>query len=130
MALSKPKHLEPEYGAQFSDPSVARAYRFRPPYPDEVYTILERLLGDATRVVLELGCGLGEIARRLAAQMDRVDAVEPSHAMLERALATDPHVLHEPRLPAVRSPRRTREAPVVPPCRACNHDPSAVQPVR
>ena len=33
MMLPKPKHLEAEYGAQFSDPSVASAYRFRPPYP-------------------------------------------------------------------------------------------------
>jgi SAM-dependent methyltransferase len=85
MTLPKPKHLEPEYGAQFSDPSVASAYRFRPPYPEEVYTILDRLLRDVPRVVLELGCGLGEIARRLAAQTDRVDAVEPAHAMLELA---------------------------------------------
>jgi SAM-dependent methyltransferase len=85
MTLPKPKHLEPEYGAQFSDPSVAQAYRFRPPYPDEVYTILEGLIVDAPRLVLELGCGLGEIARRLAVQTDRVDAVEPSHAMLDLA---------------------------------------------
>jgi SAM-dependent methyltransferase len=84
-AWPKPKHLGPEYGAQFSDPSVASAYRFRPPYPDEVYTLLEGLLVDAPRLVLELGCGLGEIARRLATQTDRVDAVEPSHAMLTLA---------------------------------------------
>jgi SAM-dependent methyltransferase len=82
MALPKPKHLEPEYGTQFSDPSVASAYPFRPPYPDEVYTILAGLMVDAPRLVLELGCGLGEIARRLAAQTDRVDAVDPSQAML------------------------------------------------
>jgi SAM-dependent methyltransferase len=85
MTLPKPKHLAPEYGAQFSDLSVASAYRFRPPYPDEVYTLLDRLLGNTPRVVLELGCGLGEIARRLAAQTDRVDAVEPSRAMLALA---------------------------------------------
>lgn len=47
--------------------------------------ILEGLLRDAPRVVLELGYGLGEIARRLAAQTDRVDAVEPSRAMLTLA---------------------------------------------
>jgi SAM-dependent methyltransferase len=85
MALLKPKHLGPEYGSQFSDPSVASAYRFRPPYPDAVYTILEGLLVESPRIVLELGCGLGEIARRLAIQADRVDAVEPSQAMLDLA---------------------------------------------
>jgi SAM-dependent methyltransferase len=82
MDLPKPTHLAPEYGAQFSDPSVARAYRFRPPYPEEVYVILEGLMVDSPRIVLELGCGLGEIARRIAAQVDRVDAVDPSQAML------------------------------------------------
>lgn len=85
MTLPKPKHLEPEYGVQFSDPSVVRAYCFRPPYPDEVYMILARLIVDVPPIVLDLGCGLGEIARCLAAQTDRVDAVEPSRAMLELA---------------------------------------------
>src|SRR5262245_26298758 len=83
--MPKPQHLAPEYGAQFADPNVASAYRFRPPYPDQVYDILETLLGDASRIILELGCGLGEIARRLASTVDRVDAVEPSHAMLALA---------------------------------------------
>lgn len=82
MALPKPKHLAPEYGSQFSDPSVASAYCFRPPYPDEVYVFLEELIADTPRIVLELGCGLGEITRRLAARAKRVDAVNPSHAML------------------------------------------------
>src|SRR5919109_3343549 len=85
MALPKPKHLEAACGAQFSDPSVASAYRFRPSYPEEVYRILAEFIVDAPRLVLKLGCGLGEIARRLAAQTDRVDAVEPSHAMLALA---------------------------------------------
>ena len=74
MILPKPKHLGPEYGAQFSDPSVASAYCFRPSYPDEVYTILERLLGDTPRCA-RTWCGLGEIAQRFAPQTDRVDAV-------------------------------------------------------
>jgi len=85
MRLPKPKHLEPAYGAQFSDPSVARAYRYRPPYPDEVYAILRQFSVDAPHIVLELGCGLGEMARRLATESERVDAVEPSHAMLALA---------------------------------------------
>lgn len=85
MALPKPKHLAPAYGSQFSDPSVASAYRFRPPYPDEVYGLLEGLMVDTPRIVLELGCGLGEITRRLAARVERVDAVDPSHAMIAMA---------------------------------------------
>jgi SAM-dependent methyltransferase len=85
MRLPKPTHLGPAYGAQFSDPSVARAYGFRPPYPDEVYAMLTRRIVDSPSLVLDLGCGLGEIARRLAAQVERVDAVDPSQAMLEIA---------------------------------------------
>jgi SAM-dependent methyltransferase len=85
MRLPKPTHLGPAYSAQFSDPSVARAYGFRPPYPDEVYAMLTRRIVDSPSLVLDLGCGLGEIARRLAAQVERVDAVDPSQAMLEIA---------------------------------------------
>jgi hypothetical protein len=95
MALPKPKHLAPAYGSQFSDPGVARAYRFRPPYPDEVYGLLEGLIVDRSRSVLELGCGLGEIARRLAARVERVEAVDPvqskySNALFPQQLETRP----------------------------------------
>ena len=85
MTQPKPKHLGPEYGAQFSDRSVVEAYVYRPPYPDEVYTILADLIVDAPRNVLELGCGPGEIARGLAARVAHVDAVDPSQAMLDLA---------------------------------------------
>jgi ubiquinone/menaquinone biosynthesis C-methylase UbiE len=54
-------------------------------HPIRRNTILGGLIVNAPRLVLELGCGIGEIARRLAARMDRVDAVEPSLAMLELA---------------------------------------------
>jgi len=43
MALPKPKQLEPADSAQFSDPSVVSTYRFRPPYPAEVYTMFAGL---------------------------------------------------------------------------------------
>ena len=33
--------------------------------------------------MLELGCGTGEIARRLAPSVERVDAVDPSRAMIQ-----------------------------------------------
>ena len=81
---SKPDHLGPEYGAQFSDPSVADAYHLRPPYPDEVFDVLDRLIVDRPRVVLDIGAGTGEIARRIADRVDRVDAVDLSLPMIER----------------------------------------------
>ena len=66
-------------------PDCRQSYRSRPPYPDEVYAILEGLIVDTPRIVLERGCGLGEIARQIAAQVERVDAGDPSQAMLKRA---------------------------------------------
>jgi SAM-dependent methyltransferase len=80
--MQKPTHLGPEYGAQFSDESIVAAYRFRPPYPAAVFEILERLLGAGSRVVLDAGCGSGDLALGLLGIAERVDAVDPSAAML------------------------------------------------
>jgi ubiquinone/menaquinone biosynthesis C-methylase UbiE len=80
--MQKPAHLSPKYGAQFSDESIVSAYRFRPPYPAEVFEILERLMGDGPGVVLDAGCGSGDLALGLLGIAERVDAVDPSAAML------------------------------------------------
>lgn len=80
----KPDHLGPEFGAQFSDPSVAAAYHLRPPYPDEVFEVLDGLIVDQPRAVLDVGTGTGAIARKLVDRVDRVDAVDPSRAMIAR----------------------------------------------
>ncbi|HYH11745.1 MAG TPA: class I SAM-dependent methyltransferase [Thermomicrobiales bacterium] len=81
---SKPGHLGPEFAAQFSDASVAAHYHLRPPYPEEVFTILAELIVDSPRAVLDVGAGTGEIARRLIDFVDRVDAVDPSVAMIKQ----------------------------------------------
>ena len=83
MTLPKPKHLGPEYADQFKDRSVADAYVNYPPYPAEVFEVLESLIQDAPRIVLDLGCGTGDVARPLAAHVDLVDAVDQSAAMIE-----------------------------------------------
>lgn len=80
--LPKPAHLGPVYAAQFADPSVAAAYPHRPQYPAETFDILAGLVTAAPRAVLDAGCGTGDLARPLAARADRVDAVDPSAAML------------------------------------------------
>ena len=67
----------------FGYPGVASAYRHRPPYPDEVFSVLTGLIGDAPRTVLDLGAGEGALARPLAALVDHVDAVDISAAMIE-----------------------------------------------
>ncbi|MHC4849001.1 MAG: class I SAM-dependent methyltransferase [Planctomycetota bacterium] len=77
---AKPKHLTPENAAAFRLPGVAEHYPLRPPYPEEV---VQRLKTGG--VVLEMGCGTGELSRRLAPFARRVVAVDPSAAMLARA---------------------------------------------
>jgi SAM-dependent methyltransferase len=71
-----------ELGATFRHAGVAQAYRHRPPYPAEVFDVLEELAGPPPRAVLDLGAGDGSLARPLAARVDRVDAVEVSAAMV------------------------------------------------
>ena len=80
---AKPRHLWPDYGAQFQDAAIAAVYRKRPPYPAEVFDLLSELLplpGQAR--ILELGAGTGEIAIPLSERVASVDAVEASAAML------------------------------------------------
>lgn len=84
MTLSKPDHLGPEYGAQFSDASVVAAYHLRPPYPAETFEVLAGLIVDRPRVVLDVGTGTGDIARQLLPYVDRIDAVDSSAAMIDK----------------------------------------------
>jgi SAM-dependent methyltransferase len=70
--------------ATFAHRGVAAAYRHRPPYPAEVFGILERLITDRPRTVLDLGTGEGALARPLASIVDQVDAIDISAAMVEK----------------------------------------------
>jgi SAM-dependent methyltransferase len=67
----------------FRDEGVAAAYAHRPAYPDEAIDLLARLVSSSACVV-EVGCGTGEIARRLAPRVSRVDAIDASAAMIRR----------------------------------------------
>ena len=84
-SIPKPKHLGPQYADQFKDESVASAYLYRPPYPAELFNVLESLIRGRPRVILDMGCGTGEIAIPMAGRVDRVDAVDWSEAMLKMA---------------------------------------------
>jgi SAM-dependent methyltransferase len=92
--IPKPAHLGPRYAEQFRDVSVARAYAARPPYPLEVFDVLERLLPPGERRVLDLGCGTGDVARGLVDRVERIDAVDPSPAMLDIARSRHPPGAH------------------------------------
>jgi ubiquinone/menaquinone biosynthesis C-methylase UbiE len=80
-----PEHLSDHregLAGTFRFPGVAAAYAYRPPYPVEVFELLDSLTVDEPRRALDLGAGDGEIARPLAERVDWVDAVEISPAMV------------------------------------------------
>jgi ubiquinone/menaquinone biosynthesis C-methylase UbiE len=81
----KPAHLGPEYAAQFSDQSVVSHYCFRPQYPEGVFGVLQKLVVDDPRVMLDVGTGTGEIARQMTKHVDRIDAIDASTAMISEA---------------------------------------------
>jgi SAM-dependent methyltransferase len=66
--------------------SAAHYLAGRPPYSAELETVLARELGlDGTGHLLDVGCGPGVLAVRLAALVERVTALEPDADMLEQA---------------------------------------------
>lgn len=71
-----------EDAAAFKDEAVATAYQKRPPYPRELIDLMAELAVDTPRVVLDLGCGSGDLARPLAPLVEEVHAVDFSLAML------------------------------------------------
>jgi SAM-dependent methyltransferase len=80
MSVDYPREL----GRAFADADVVRNYLFRPSYPAEVFAVLENLIV-SPRTALDAGCGSGALTRGLAAFATRVDAVDPSEAMLTEA---------------------------------------------
>jgi SAM-dependent methyltransferase len=75
-----------ELGRVFEDAEVASLYSYRPPYPQEVFAILEGLIVEP-RTVLDAGAGTGALARELAPRVTRVDALDPSAAMIAQGRA-------------------------------------------
>ena len=73
-------------GDVFSDTEVARLYHYRAAYPNGIFEILRKLIV-APRVVLDAGAGSGALARRMIEFADRVDAVDPSAAMIDAGKA-------------------------------------------
>jgi SAM-dependent methyltransferase len=68
-------------GEVFADADVARSYQRRPPYPEGVFSALARRLANP-RTVLDAGAGTGTLARRMTRFAERIDALEPSAAMI------------------------------------------------
>ena len=80
----KPNQWAFEHASFFQDESVARAYKYGPTYPPQVFEILAGLIPDSVmlRRVLDVGCGTGLIAREILPYVDYVDAVDLSAAMI------------------------------------------------
>ncbi len=83
--ISHPESHSERFAVRFQDQSVVDRYHLRPTYPPETFTILNELIVDEPRTVLDVGCGTGNIARPLAEYVERVDAVDFSLPMLLRA---------------------------------------------
>jgi len=75
-----------ELGRVFADAKVASLYRYRAPYPRGVFAILEELLVEP-RTVLDAGAGTGALARNFSRSIARIDAVDPSAAMIAQGRA-------------------------------------------
>jgi SAM-dependent methyltransferase len=93
---AKPAHWSAERATAFEDPSVVDRYHLRPPYPEAIIDTLAELAVDAPRAVLDVGTGTGELARRLASHVERIDALDRSPRMIARgrtlAGGDNPHV--------------------------------------
>ena len=59
---TKPSGLTPEYGGQFQDRAIVRAYKHREPYPKETFKILRELAGSPHPAVADIGCGPGDLS--------------------------------------------------------------------
>ena len=83
----KPAGLEPSYAAQFNDAWVVAAHATRPPYADQSVPFLVDLAGRADARILDLGCGSGELARRIAPSVHAITAIDCSDRMIALARA-------------------------------------------
>jgi ubiquinone/menaquinone biosynthesis C-methylase UbiE len=82
----KPAGWSASYRAVFEESDVVEAYRLRPQYPDETISELVRI--NSGGAVLDAGCGTGDLARRLAPHVERVDGVDLSERMIVEASRT------------------------------------------
>ncbi len=99
-----------ELGRVWANDEAAALYAYRAPYPRGVFDILERLTVEP-RVVLDAGAGTGALARNFPPAFTRIDAVDPSAAMIARGRALPGG--DEPRIRWILG--RAEDAPLSPP---------------
>jgi ubiquinone/menaquinone biosynthesis C-methylase UbiE len=84
---SRPDFLGPQHGTRFQNQNVADRYHLRATYPPETFRILANLILDEPRVLLDAGCGTGDVARHMLEYVERIDAVDISVPMMEHGKA-------------------------------------------
>lgn len=89
---TKPSGLTPEYGAQFQDKAIVKAYRHREPYPNETFDILRELAESPAPVIADIGCGPGDLSFGLGKFASKLDAVDISREMISEAKRSAPEV--------------------------------------
>lgn len=109
--MQRPPQWTHEAADRFTHGGVVEAYRHRPPYPAETFSVLAGLMAAGAGAVLDVGCGPGNLARPLCAVAERVDALDPSAAML--ALGKTLPGGDDPRLRWLHG--RAENAPLAPP---------------
>lgn len=80
----KPDFLGIQHASRFQDQSVVDRYHLRATFPPQTFRILADLIKDEPRVVLDVGCGTGDVARSLLDFVERIDAVDISLPMIEK----------------------------------------------
>jgi SAM-dependent methyltransferase len=83
--MQRPPSWSEQNAAAFQLDDVVELYCLRAPYPSTLSPFLRALASPPGGAVLELGCGTGSITRDLAPHIGRIDAVDSSRAMIERA---------------------------------------------
>jgi SAM-dependent methyltransferase len=81
----RPQSWSPHNASAFQLADVVEHYHLRAPYPSTLIPFLRDLAVPPRGAVIELGCGTGEITRALAPHTERIDAIDLSHQMIERA---------------------------------------------
>jgi SAM-dependent methyltransferase len=83
----RPPSWSQHNAAAFQLDDVVEHYHLRSPYPSSLARFLLGLAAPEHVRVLELGCGPGKITRDLAPKVERIDAIDVSHPMIEKARA-------------------------------------------
>lgn len=80
----RPAHLTYDNASLFKGQGLVDVYHHRLPYPQETFQLLLDLIEDESPSVLDVGTGIGNLARPLTQIVDYVDAIDFSRAMIDR----------------------------------------------